>query len=109
MNSKEIQNYSETITLKESNKDGIRNNNRNHKNNETETINYDKNPIFAIEQKLSELSSQKKQIENEIFKLPEKQRTLIQINRKKMLEDQVCEIEKEINFLRIKLREGNKK
>ena len=87
MNSKEIQNYSETITLKESNKDGIRNNNRNHKNNETETINYDKNPIFAIEQKLSELSSQKKQIENEIFKLPEKQRTLIQINRKKMLVD----------------------
>ena len=57
---------------------------------------------------ISQLSV-KKQIENEIFKLPEKQRTLIQINRKKMLEDQVCEIEKEINFLRIKLREGNKK
>lgn len=61
-------------------------------------------PSQDIEQRLADLVYQKKLVENEIFKLPEKQRTLIQINRRKTLEDQVSAIEKEINMLRNKLR-----
>ena len=68
-----------------------------------------KNLVFEIEQNLAELTSQKKHLENEIFKLPEKQKTAIQISRRKMLEEQLASIDKEINSLRVKLREGNKK
>ncbi len=70
---------------------------------------YGKNLVSDIEQKLAELSSQKKQVENEIFKLPEKQKTAIQISRRKMLEEQLATVDKEINLLRVKLREGNKR
>jgi hypothetical protein len=68
-----------------------------------------KNLVSEIEQKLAELSSQKKQVENEIFKLPEKQKTAIQISRRKMLEEQLAAVDKDINLLRVKLREGSKR
>lgn len=72
-------------------------------------VNNDNDFIKNIEMRLIELNTQKKIYENEIFKLPEKQKTQIQINKRKTLEDSVTNIDKEINSLRVKLRELNKK
>ena len=47
----------------------------------------------------------KNQIENDIFKLPDKQKTLLIINKKKLMENQKIKIEKEINNLKFKLME----
>ena len=51
------------------------------------------------------LLNYKNQIENDIFKLPDKQKTLLIINKKKLMENQKIKIEKEINNLKFKLME----
>jgi hypothetical protein len=44
-------------------------------------------------------------VENELFKLPDKQKTLNQINKKRVLDEKLAQIEKDINNYKIRLRD----
>ncbi len=68
------------------------------RNFKTETVGskYDK--------KLSDLLVKKANVENEMLKLPTKQKTLNQINRKIILDEELIDIENEINDCRVKIK-----
>jgi peptidoglycan hydrolase CwlO-like protein len=75
----------------------------------TEASNRD-NKIFIrnCQQKISELLGDKIKIENELFKIPEKQKSLSQINKKKVLEDKLDSVENEINRIKSQIRDLKK-
>jgi len=68
-----------------------------------------KHEFAYYEKKLSTLLKQKLLNENEIFKLPDKPRTLNEINRKKDIEESLKNIDNEIADVKFKLRKLNGK
>jgi hypothetical protein len=64
--------------------------------------------VRTFQQRISELISDKINLQNELFKIPEKHKTVNQINRKKILEDSLDKIENEINMLKTKIRDIKK-
>ena len=62
------------------------------------------NEVSYVEKKLSQLLSVKSQVENEILRLPMKQKNLHQINKKILLDEEINNIENEVNNLRIRLK-----
>jgi hypothetical protein len=63
-----------------------------------------KNEITFNEEKLSQLLKEKLLLENDLFKLPDKPRTINEINKKRTLQDSMNNIENEINDTKFKLR-----
>lgn len=59
---------------------------------------------MQYESKLSDLLRIKARLENDILKLPSKQRTLHQINSKLILEEDLKDVEREIGELRLKTK-----
>lgn len=57
-----------------------------------------------FDKKLSDLLVKKANLENEMIKLPTKQKTLNQINRKILLDEELIDIENEINNCRLKIK-----
>lgn len=63
-----------------------------------------KNEITFNEEKLSQLLKEKLLLENDLFKLPDKPRTINEINKKRTLQETMKNIENEINDTKFKLR-----
>jgi hypothetical protein len=68
-----------------------------------------KNEITFNEEKLSQLMKEKLLVENDLFKLPDRPRTINEINKKRNLEESMNNIENEINDTKFKLRKLNAK
>ena len=81
---------------------------KNKKQKDYELYRSPKKEECKLDRKLSQLLVQKSQIENEIIKLPKKQKNLIQINRKIFLDEELNQIEGEINRFRIELNSNKK-
>jgi hypothetical protein len=87
----------------------------NNKNNIEEDIYYPsekklkdaKNEILFLEEKLSSLLNEKKSIENELFKQSDKSRTIVEINKKRKLEEGLKDCENSINEIRTRMRQLN--
>ena len=63
-----------------------------------------KNEIDVLEAQLSQLLKEKNQLENEMFKLPDRPKTLIEIRRKKEINTKITKTDTDINSLRSQLR-----
>ena len=63
-----------------------------------------KNEIDALEAQLSQLLKEKNQLENDMFKLPDHPKTLIEIRRKKEINTKIAKTDTDINSLRSQLR-----
>ena len=68
-----------------------------------------KNEISFLEEKLSRFLTEKKIIENDIFKQSEKSRTLVELNKKRKWEEALQLKETEITEIKIRLRQLNSK
>jgi hypothetical protein len=66
-----------------------------------------KNELIFIEQKLSDLLKEKLITENELLRLPDKPRTLNEINKKKGIEESLLNLENEINDVKLRMRKLN--
>ncbi len=66
-----------------------------------------KNEILYLEDKLSSLIYNKKLTENELFKQGEKSRTILEINKKRRLEENLQETENQINEIKTRMRQLN--
>jgi hypothetical protein len=66
-----------------------------------------KNEILFLEEKLSSLLNEKKSIENELFKQSDKSRTIVEINKKRKLEEGLKDCENSINEIRTRMRQLN--
>jgi len=78
-------------------------NNRYRRSNSIQNFNTE-NAESKFDKKLSDLLVKKANIENEMLKLPTKQTTLYQINRKIILEEELIDLENEINDCRLKIK-----
>ena len=63
-----------------------------------------KDEIDVLEAQLSQLLKEKNQLENEMFKLPDRPKTLIEIRRKKEINTKITKTDTDINSLRSQLR-----
>jgi hypothetical protein len=68
-----------------------------------------KNEVIYNEQKLSDLLKQKLLVENDLFKLPERPRTIGEINRKRNTEERLKNLDEEISEIKLTLRKLNGK
>lgn len=66
-----------------------------------------KNELAFVEQKLSELLKEKITSENELFKLPDKPKTLNEINKKRAIESSLVSLENLINDMKFRIRKLN--
>ena len=67
-------------------------------------IKQNKNEIDDLNMKLSYLMNEKIKLENEIMKLPEQSRTINDLKRKKLLNNNMKEIESKISEIKVRLK-----